>query len=279
VIVANMALFGLCLASPLWLGLWWARRAHSAAASRRIWRVALLALTVLHGLFFIRYFVADQTTFALPTLALLTIWCGVGWGELVTTSTWWRRHIVPVLALGVLCQMWSPAVAYLVVCHTKIEPTRLRTLLYRDEPRYWLLSWKHNENSAGRFAADALRQCPTNTLLYADATVAAPLLVSRQLRLLGDGGATIASYYDTWTRDPQQWRAWLERHQLDHFYVASPIMGYLPAGVEPDKMRVTMLGALYKLESGGHAAVSNKQNGSNDIYKHEANRTENNGDK
>jgi hypothetical protein len=40
----------------------------------------LRVLTALHAVFWVRYFVADQATFVLPTLGLLAVWVGVGAG-------------------------------------------------------------------------------------------------------------------------------------------------------------------------------------------------------
>jgi len=67
---------------------------------------------------------------------------------------------------------------------------------YRTEnhARYWLTPWKHNEDSAGRFARHAVRQlaaegCPV--ILFYDSTTHPPLRwVERDvpsLRLVGEG--------------------------------------------------------------------------------------------
>ena len=71
---------------------------------KTIFRNALGALTVLHGAFWVRYFVADQATSILPTLGLLAVWAGVG------CSTVCRNHkmYAMLLAVGLVCAVTGP---------------------------------------------------------------------------------------------------------------------------------------------------------------------------
>lgn len=75
----NMVLAGVSFLNPCWVFAGWGLLVREWNG-KAMFRNALVALTVLHGVFWVRYFVADQATFVLPTLGLLAVWVGVGAG-------------------------------------------------------------------------------------------------------------------------------------------------------------------------------------------------------
>lgn len=151
-----------------WLGLapvavgWWLmpRRAGRALA------VPLGAVAAIHILFAIRYPVVDQFMFMLPTYCLLAIGATVGADRLLHARRPWGR----VWTIALLVSLALTPVLYGIaprIVHSTGRSIGLKSELpYRDGVRYYLTPWKQNENSAGRFASEALRDCPENAGLW-----------------------------------------------------------------------------------------------------------------
>ena len=159
---------------------------------------AIGALTVIHIVFVVRYNVPDQFTFLLPSLVLGAVSSGVGLAELADRSRRWRIASIAACAASVaLVPVFygsAPAIARAAGLHV---PERQR---FRDELRYWLVPWKHNEDSAERFAAAALKQAGPDGIILTDSTADEPiLLVQRRdglspgvvVRLVGRDGAPV----------------------------------------------------------------------------------------
>jgi hypothetical protein len=247
--VANAGLFLLNFASPCWLlalvGLRVARYRVAPA-----FRLALLALTVIHALFFMRYFVADQALFALPILGLLAIWAGLGFGWLVDGV--WRRQVW--YGLAVVALLLPPLLywgAWRVVVAGELVPRRARALPFRDEARYWLLPWKHNEHSASAFAQEVFAQCGSNDVVYTDATVAGPLLVTRWMNSTGPSVPWVVTYYDRWNPEREAGHELMDRLTNRAFYVVSPVAGYMPAGLSTGAYAFVRTGVLYRVVARG----------------------------
>ncbi|MBR0057568.1 MAG: DUF2723 domain-containing protein [Kiritimatiellae bacterium] len=177
VTIANFVLMAFSLALPCW--------AAGAAAIRRLCRRApiqlprskpvrlVLALFAIHFLFLIRYRIADQALFMLPTLFFA---CAL-------LSCLLRKTAMPILlaASTALCAIAVPLAANALLHRTplqrRIVASRARILPFRDEIRYWILPWKHDEYSAELFAAaaiDAMNRRP-GAMLFADTTSAPPV--------------------------------------------------------------------------------------------------------
>ena len=180
-LIANYGIAALSLfLTPVW---WFAFRGarRPAKGGRKVFRAALLSLTAIHFVFWVRYFVPDQSTFLLPTLGLIALWSAMGLADAP------RRAIAAAVLAGAVLQIGVPALAVATLRHppfdtlaAKLHP---RQLAGRDEAAYWLLPWKHNERSADDFAKAAARQMDaTGGLLYADSTSVTPLLILRAER-------------------------------------------------------------------------------------------------
>jgi hypothetical protein len=155
----------------------WTRLVRKAP---RIVSAAVLGLTVVHFLFFIRYPVPDQFTFLLPTATMAAFAAGIGVAALLGGS--WRMKAAG-LAMAIASIVLPPIVygaGPWLVDRAGVEIRRERDLMYRDEVRYWLVPWKHNEQSAHRYSAHALQQAAPDGLIFADSTTIFPLLMTKE---------------------------------------------------------------------------------------------------
>jgi len=145
---------------------------------------ALAAVTIIEVLFFVRYPVPDQFTFVLPTLVMVAMAAGVGLAVMADASQRWRKAAIAVCGLSIVLQPAGYAAAPALLRAAGIEVNRSRNLPFRDEARYWLVPWKHNEDSAERFAAAALRHAHgtggLSGAIIPDSTSEHPLLIVRR---------------------------------------------------------------------------------------------------
>lgn len=138
----------------------------------------LWAIAGVHLLFVIRYNVPDQFTFFLPALAMFVLLAGAG---LASLESWNRPAKAVGIALVLVWVLAMPlfyAAAPALVRAGGLELADQHALPYRSESRYWLTPWKHNEDSAERFARDAVSQLRAEgapAFLYAPSTAHAPL--------------------------------------------------------------------------------------------------------
>jgi hypothetical protein len=244
-LAANLALFALSLLSPLWLAAvqgWRSRRRMQP----RPFVVCLAALSGIHALFFLRYFVPDQATFSLPTLGLASLWAGMGLAALFERGGWSVRRQVLVLCAGLALPVLILGSGARVAQACAWEPPRARMLPFRDEARYWLLPWKQTERSAGDFAQAVFAQCGSNDVIYADSTAAGPLTVTLLAGPARPDRPLVVTYYDTWTGNPAAWQAFLARVAGRPLYVVSPVPGYVPASLLAGGYTFAKTGVLYR---------------------------------
>lgn len=239
----NAALFLLNFASPCWL---------LVPVGLRDWKdsrpflACLAALTGIHALFFVRYFIADQALFALPLLALLAILAGRGLARAAALHASRKWLLALACALAVLV----PPVVYAGVCRAVTAwhgmPARARHLPFRDEARYWLLPWKMRERSADDFASAALAQVEAGAVIYADTTVAAPLyLVQAQAPAAGKPVRILSDYLQ-----PDAGREFCKAVSVGRpCYVVSPVPGYVPPCLLDGHQRFMATGVLYRVTS------------------------------
>jgi len=221
--LANLALAGMSLLNPCWLFAWRGMRRWCDGSGRLPVRRMLAALTLLHGLFWVRYFVADQATFVLPTLGLLALWAGLG----VAASSLSVRRLAVCVVAGAVCATAGPASICRAARRSGFEVRRARTLPFRDEACYWLVPWKQGEDSAERFVAAVGRQLGRGDVLLADATAAGPLLAARAAGLLPDAWELVTP----WTGlSDSEWVSQVRAH-AGRVYVVSPVPGYTPQAI------------------------------------------------
>jgi len=173
---ANVALISLNFLSvigPLAIIGWIAMRRRLGTAEA----AAFAAITVIHILFVARYSVPDQFTFALPALAMIAIAAGLGIDELALRSPRWRRAVVAACCATFVLQPAAYAAAPRVLQALGISVQRERQRAFRDDARWFLVPWKHNEDSGRRFAAAALRQAGPEGVILRDVYASAALRV------------------------------------------------------------------------------------------------------
>jgi hypothetical protein len=138
---------------------------------------ALLAITVIEFVFFVRYPVPDQFTFFLPSLVMISVGACIGISVLADISKKWRYAVIMACTASIII----PPVVYAngpeIIRMLGIEIKRERTRPFRDENRYWLIPWKHNERSAEQFAEAALKQAFPDGIIACDGTSYYPLLL------------------------------------------------------------------------------------------------------
>jgi len=219
--VANIALTGMSFVNPCWLlagrGIW------TPKDEQRQIRRWLLGLTILHGFFWVRYFVPDQATFVLPTLGLLAVWVGLGCAAVCKK----KRAYAIMLAGGIMCAVAVPLFLCDAVERAGLSVRRSRSLPFRDELRYWATPWKQGESSAARFVVEIGKQLRAGDVLVADSTAAGPLLAAREAGVISKQWRLITS----WSMLPETDVLELIRDKSVRVFVVSPVRGYAPKAV------------------------------------------------
>jgi hypothetical protein len=229
---SNAALSGLNFANvllPLVVIGWFRMRRRLGAATA----AAIGAVTLIEMLFFIRYPVPDQFTFILPTLMVVGVAAALGLATLCDLSRRWRTMAITACIVSLIWQPAFYAAAPALAKRFVGEVRRARELPFRDEGRYWLTPWKHNERSAQLFAAAALLEAAPNGVIVPDSTSAPPLRMVRELTGLWEGvsvqfeGGPLTPY----ARDPDAFRAELADRP---FFATTDVQGYIPKKLRED---------------------------------------------
>lgn len=248
-VAANFALAGVSLLNPAWAfaaGGW--REAETHPAFRRY----LAGLTLLHAVFWARYFVPDQATFLLPTLGLLAAWAGLGCSAYASAEPRRGGRISALITLGALCAVAAPCALCSVVERFGLAPSRGRALPYRDEASYWLKPWKQGERSAAAFIDAVSRQLRPGDVLVADTTAAGALLAAREAGLIG--GMRVIT---PWSGESDDELRALARGGGARTFVVSPVPGYAPrALLELGASRFLRDGVLYRVAPHGEGAAA-----------------------
>ena len=161
---------------------------------------------------------------AIPSLLLLSLFAADGMARIKFTAG------ASVLILTAVASI--PPLAYIAVNATlhRIRPAMLLKHIpapFQDEIRYRTLPWKHNENSAERFAEEFATRTESNAIMIADITAAnalkayfriTPTLLGHRkiFSKLNDHGHRIS------------FKAFLEGYRDRPWYVARPFPGYVP---------------------------------------------------
>lgn len=217
--------------------------------------LAILSIALLEFVFVIRYPVPDQFTFFLPTLMLLGILGGLGMWIYISVKP---HNFNLVMFLGALSAA-SSIVIFLsgpfLVDITGWKIQRARELPFRDEIRYWLVPWKHDENSAHMFAQAAFDEMEVGGIILVnnDETAQFPLVAYKEV--YEDSRPNlfhkhIASRFDlalpTYSEDPMSFCATAGGRPL---YAVSPVPGYFDTLLLSRSVLVRV-GVLYKVELG-----------------------------
>jgi hypothetical protein len=248
---ANMLLMLINVLGPQLLfvvGAWVLRRRAGGGVA-----AALLALAGIHLLFVLRYDVPDQFTFFLPSLAMLTVLAAVGLAEIARMGKVAERVAAAVVAVWLVAAPMAYAAAPGIARRAGVEIARPRELPGRDEGRYWLVPWKHDEPSAANFAADCLsgaQAVPDGAFILADATAYYPLAAARRVGGLR-GDVTLLGGHEPWPvpHPNDDLEAFLSAVGDRPVYVVSRVEPYCPKSLT-DRARFDFerAGSLYLLK-------------------------------
>ena len=178
-------------------------------------------ITAIHVLFLIRYPRPDMFTFGLPSLTMAALLAAVGATVLAERSALLRRLTIAGLLLSIVVQPAAYASAPHLARAWGVSAKRNRQLPFRDDLRYWLVPWKHNENSAERFATAALRQAAPDGIILSDGTALCPLLLYRYRNREFRGVSLIDCF------DPNV-QSFLRTHGDRPIYLVAPGPTYTP---------------------------------------------------
>jgi hypothetical protein len=189
---------------------------------------AIGVITAIEVIFVARYPVPDQFSFLLPSLAMFAVAAAVGTAALAGRSRRLRALAITACIVSVLLPP-----AFYAACPTLVRRLhgavqRRRELPFRDEARYWLVPWRHNEKSAERFAREALGQAAPDGIIVADSTSGNPLRVLQLLEGLSSG-VTVqdgTGPLPPFVGDGEAFRAAAGDRPV---YAVAPAAGYLPA--------------------------------------------------
>ena len=132
----------------------------------------LLALTILYGLFALRYDIPNQNHFFLPMYLFVSIYIGMGFAYFFQRQLIFWGMVTAVLLLSI-----PPS--YLVISNyarqRSIDLGTNRHIPYRDEYAYYLLPWQHQQTGPRQFAEATLKSVPEGAVILADKTTLPPL--------------------------------------------------------------------------------------------------------
>jgi len=132
----------------------------------------ILILAAVYFLWAARYRVPDQYSFFVPFYVPASVLIGVGTARLLEGR--WQRLRWAALALALV-----PVAVYAVLPAAARRAgltTSPHDVPYRDEYRYFLQPWRCGEDGPRRFAEETLSRLPRHAALFADTTVAPPLV-------------------------------------------------------------------------------------------------------
>lgn len=245
IFLANMALAAISFANPLWLGCF-ARRTGKCASKpgSRFFAYSVLALLILHFVFWIRYFVPDQATFVLPTLYLAAFFAGLGFARAQINA--WKS--IQLLALGAFTSVFVPMIAAQALQLGAFKVQRARELPFRNETAYWILPWKVGEDSAERFVLSAAKAVADGDAVIADTTVSGLLQAAAALGKFPRSCKIIPVYE---YHNGEGLDLLLQRYR--NVYLVSPVKGYTPDdGVFlSGRYRYAKKGVLFGISAGG----------------------------
>lgn len=174
----NFANFLLPLAVVGWI--------HLGKFLGRLGASAFAAITLIQFLFVARYLVPDQFTFLLPTLVMISFAAGIGIALLSQRGPAWRRLVLVLCCISLAFPPVLYAAAPRIARVLGVQAARARPLPYRDEYCYWLVPWKCAEDSAFRFAMQALEYASRNNgIILPDTTTRSALLFVQRFYGIG----------------------------------------------------------------------------------------------
>ncbi len=149
-------------------------------AQKQGFALVLLALTVLFFVFAFRYTVVDRYAFFIPFYCMVSLFIGVGIHHLRICTR--KKALVAIVVLFSLLPVVVYAVAPTLAAKAKLNLGTRTDIPYRNDYKYFLQPWKTADDSAQRFATEALDAVGPEAVIYADTTTVGPLLYMQQVK-------------------------------------------------------------------------------------------------
>ena len=220
---------------------------HAGAPARLI-----LILAAVYFAWAVRYNVPDQYAFFVPFYVCASVMIGVGaWRLRPRLGRGMPAACFALAAMPVLVYAILPAVAQragMVLSRHDVP--------YRDEYRYFLQPWKTGEAGPRQFVDEVFARLPSHALLFADSTVAPPLVYVQKFEkrrpdvVLATQGTQptylwpgLAAAY--WGDEGADRVAWL-RAEGRRAFVVSDQPGYRPAWMD-EGWRLAPFGSIYEV--------------------------------
>lgn len=143
--------------------------------------LSLVSITALELLFAARYPVPDQFTFFVPTLLMISLIAAFGLKLFMEKGAFFQKAAMGICILSIVVPPVLYGAAPNLLQYAGVEISRNRQRPFRNEMRYWLVPWKHNERSAEEFSRAALCQAAPDGIIISDGTAYYPLIVTQQL--------------------------------------------------------------------------------------------------
>jgi hypothetical protein len=135
-------------------------------------RATVAMLLVVHLVWAVRYDVADQYTFFIPSIVLLAVVIGLGAHRfLQRRARSWRVALVAAALMPAVVYVPLPDMARRLGVNLGVS----RTVPYRDEYAYFLRPWITGYRGAEHFAREADQTVRDGAVLFADGTTARPI--------------------------------------------------------------------------------------------------------
>jgi len=204
-------------------------------------RGLLIAVTVLHLVFAVRYPVPDQPTFFIIPVFFLAIWLAAGAAWLAERAPSLREAaVVFVLANPVLYH----ALAVWMEGRSGLLPDPVP---YRNEARYFFEPWKTTCDGASRLALEVFRDLPAGAIVIADTTSERPLRYYQAgLGLRPDLNVVFEPCPNVSERLRPLELALRLRTRGERVFVVRPRPGYCPAYIL-DRFALAPAGSLYEV--------------------------------
>jgi len=208
----------------------------------------LLAVLFLFLAFAFRYTIQDRYAFFIPFYCVVSIAAGAGACFLQTKIS--RKDLMYLI----LAFAFFPPVVYAIAPklaeRTQIIFKGRRQIPYRNDYEYFLQPWKTGYRGANRFAKEALGMVEDNAVIYADGTVAYPLLLTQQITNFRNDVTVVSSHGSINNIEKYDENVIETLFAEKAIYVVSPVAGYCPAFIL-ENYDFVRTGSLYRVVKKG----------------------------
>jgi len=229
----------LCLAGLYALG---------RVAPSRGYRYVLLSLLVMFFLFAFRYTVPDRHAFFLPFYSLVCILTGVGFECLFAFTR--RRSVRYMVFVFTMVPVGIYAAVPFAARHAGFVLPVERAVPYRDDYRWFLQPWKTNCNGPDEFAEAVFATVEDEAIVYADGTTVYPLLLSQEVKGLGNTVLILSSHPNRQNPVVLNADTVADIVKAGPVYMVTPLPGYCPQFML-ERYTFEQRGALWKLVGSG----------------------------